>query len=261
MPKAIDHKAIKKYYLAKPMSIERVAKHFNLCNVTVSRSLKKSGCHIYTRQELLQENLKVDYFENIDSENKAYLLGLFMTDGCIFKNKNKNSLLFSIQLQGRDCNMISWIKKELQAPRKIVIDKRDNSESLSIINDSFINNLIDHGMTSPKNKRGIPDIPDKLMSHFLRGFFDGDGSLVIEKSQNKIKKSVVFIGTYEQLNFIKQLFANLFNVNDVKIRFEDSIYMVKWRRKRDIRNICSYLYNNSHIYLQRKYNRYLKYVA
>ena len=74
-------------YLEKPVSINKIALEFNLCSVTVSRILKKENIPLWTRQDLNLGELKVNYFEMIDTEKKAYLLGLFTADGCIHTTK------------------------------------------------------------------------------------------------------------------------------------------------------------------------------
>jgi len=123
-------------YQEKPISIGKIAEEFNLCKVTVSKILKASNIKLWSRQYLNIGELKFDYFKNIDTEIKAYLLGLFAADGCIYSSAC--SKLFIIQMKSEDAYMIDFIKNELQAPRKTVTDKRDNSQTITVVNDIFV---------------------------------------------------------------------------------------------------------------------------
>lgn len=177
--KNYDTQCIIDRYQEKPVSISKIAKEFNLCEVTVSRLLKKEDIPMWTRQDLNIGELKTNYFREIDTENKAYLLGLFTADECVYSvNQSK---AFTIQLKKDDVEMIQFIKNELSIPRKIVTDKRDGSYGISIVNNLFVQHLIEHGVTEGKSTRFRPTLPDYLMSHYIRGLFDGDGSVVIRK--------------------------------------------------------------------------------
>ena len=190
-------------YKEKPVSISQIASEFNLCNVTVSKILKRENVSLWSRQDLNRGYLKVDYFQEIDTEIKAYLLGLFAADGCIYTvNSDK---FFTIQLKQEDADMIEFVKNELKAPRKIVKDKRDESLSISITNTSFVCHLIKNGVTEGKSNRFLPNLPENLMPHYIRGLFDGDGSIVIRKAHsygNAMRCCVVILA---HSNLIEQL--------------------------------------------------------
>ena len=82
--KKVSDEEIIQFYTQKPIPMSVCEKKFHLCNVTISRALKRNNVHIWTRQELRQYDLRCDYFEDIDDEYKAYFLGLIFTDGCVF---------------------------------------------------------------------------------------------------------------------------------------------------------------------------------
>ena len=99
-----------------------------------------------------------------------------------------------------------------------------------------------------KSKRFIID--------FIRGYIDGDGCISynnIEKSRMSLK----ILGTYDFLyNLQKQLPLE----KDNKLNKQENIYELAFNDRRGL-YICSLLYKNANIYLDRKYNRYLEYCS
>lgn len=73
---------IKDFYLSKPMTLTEVGKKFNLSRVTVSRILE--GIPRYSKAKINNPNMDERFFQNIDREDKAYFLGLMISDGNVF---------------------------------------------------------------------------------------------------------------------------------------------------------------------------------
>lgn len=252
--KKVSDEEIIQFYTQKPIPMSVCEKKFHLCNVTISRALKRNNVHIWTRQELRQYDLRCDYFEDIDDEYKAYFLGLIFADGCVFQNKYKNnSLLFSIQLQELDGYIIEKLKELIKAPRKIVVDKRDNGKSITVINDKFVNNLISHGVAIHKPNRTLPKLNDEMKRHFIRGLFDGDGSFY------RTNKFCLHICGHEYMKPLRNFLIQRLDLNSNKLRWEDNIWNVSWSGKKDILSFADYIYSDSHIFLNRKYQEFKKY--
>ena len=97
-------------------------------------------------------------------------------------------------------------------------------------------------------------ISEKLINHFIRGFFDGDGGLI-----NK-GRSIQFCFT--SLNFckqIEQIFKNL--TLTTSIISQKSKNMVFYQLTinggyNKIKIIKDYLYNNANYYLKRKFDKF-----
>ena len=70
------------FYLDAPKTIESVAKKFSLSNPTVIKILK--DVPKYKKALLNNPELVEDYFSVIDTEKKAYFLGLIVSDGNVF---------------------------------------------------------------------------------------------------------------------------------------------------------------------------------
>ena len=126
---------------------------------------------------------KNENFFKVWSSNMAYILGFFAADGSMTRNKRGAHF---IEFEITDKKLLYQIRNILGSNHKIT--KRDRKRSgrekssyrLQIGSKDVFGDLIKLGMT-PKKSLSIklPDIPDKYFSHFVRGYFDGDGCVNI----------------------------------------------------------------------------------
>lgn len=202
--------------------------------------------------------LKANYFEVIDTETKAYLLGLFAADGCI--HTINNGKLFSIQLQSDDSYMIEYIKDELKAPRKIVYDKRDNSCSISIINNVFVQNLAIQGVLEGKSNRFFSNIPDEFISHYIRGLFDGDGSITIRKAHSygkAMRCCFVLLAHSKLINQLQDYLERKLGLTHLSLCSDGGdAYSIRYSSHKDFLTVTDFIYENANIFLKRKYQKY-----
>ena len=161
----------------KGKTLSALGREFGVSYSTIRNLLKRKGIktegnkHNFPRDEF--------YFSNIDSKEKAYWLGFLYADGCVHSNSNE----ISITLKDRD--HLEKFRKAIKSNNKIgeSIDKRFSSMPkiyhFSIKDKQLKSDLIKWGCVPNKSLSltKIPNIPRDFVSHFIRGYFDGDGSL------------------------------------------------------------------------------------
>lgn len=205
-------------------------------------------------------NIDENYFEIIDTQNKAYSLGLIFADGTVAKNGNG----FAIALQERDKALLDRLNHEFGGDRKLTFieysEKNPNWQNayyLSISNHKMNQDLIKHGAIPNKSlSLEFPNtIPNDLIRHFVRGYFDGDGSL----AKNEDRCTII-----STENFCKAL-ANI--VSD-KLNVHCSIMLCHGNAdkptrtfqiagKNQVKKFLDWLYFDADIYLGRKHSLYL----
>ena len=92
-----------------------------------------------------------------------------------------------------------------------------------------------------------------LIRHFIRGYFDGDGCLSYIKSIKTFSPVCEFLGTKEFLESLKNYCFILENKN-IHRKSNENVYGITCSHN-EASKLLHYLYDNSNIYLQRKYNR------
>ena len=176
-------------------SLVDVANAYNTTPITIRKILKNSGIKLKkSRLNMSHLALKVDYFKEIDSNEKAYWLGFICADGNVKKTNDK------VTLTSKDLEAIKGFRKSIGSEHSIgefkKFDKRTNKVytgySLQIGNELFTAYLINLGVTSNKtNVLGFPEIDEKYYSYFIAGLFDGDGSVSLYgKNKNSLRMNL-----------------------------------------------------------------------
>lgn len=259
--------AIEYYKQNESATIIDCVRKFDVDRGTLSSHLKKLGLN--TRRNKYKFN--EDFFEVIDTEEKAYWLGFVLADGSIDDKKKQ----ISIGLAHADEEHLYKFKKALQAENPInfyhaknnVTEKSYPTNDLALSSRKMINDLNKHYIFSNKTKNEIPiQLEDHLMKHYIRGFYDGDGwiSSYKRRPQDRCKnlKWELGIGSgYEIVQFISNHFYDTLKVTYKEATAYSSIYRIRYSNQNDINKILEYLYSDATIYLNRKYQKALEFNA
>lgn len=220
-------------------SLKSIAEDLNVSRNTIYKHLNKNG---NKRPPLLNEN----FFENIDSENKAYWLGFIAADGCVGLWYKKYRL--DIGLNSKDFNHLEKFHRDIESSISVkVYPYRCQSSHTS---DKLCNDLINLGIVPKKSLvLKYPNIHNSMDRHFIRGYFDGDGCLYNYKNGKQWRIS--FLGTEDILkNIQKRLGTN------VSIRKKNKIYTMYINGNKQVERILDYMYKDCKIKLDRKHKLY-----
>lgn len=239
-------------------SYNDVARECNINNMSVKNILKRNNVVLHNKSKFYRSNsLNESYFENIDTEAKAYFLGLILSDGCVYKRR------FLISLQGEDKHILDSFREELQSTGNLYKRNPRNPThkvqySLEITSEKLVSDLHKLGIVERKSLVvEFPTINELLIPAFIRGIFDGDGSAYMGTRKNgAIDAKLQFIGS---VPFITKL-AEYFNeknihTNKVGLVNNGKNQVISFSSKENIFKLRELMYNNSTIYLFRKYNK------
>ena len=255
-----------KSYLYKPISLESICNYYNISKPTGAKILKRYNIPIYKKAQILNPNLIENYFESIDREDKAYFLGLIVSDGNIFidynnPDQNRQSSI-SITLQDEDNYILNIFKNCVQTNTNITSDGRGAS-SIAIRSDIMANDLGRLGVFPQKSLiASLPIIDDYYMPHLIRGLFDGDGSIQFTEyaydNSYHHKHTIGFSGSEYAMNMVKQYLCSKLNIsnNSVYTYKDKSLSMITWGSLHDVIEIYKYLYSDCWLYMIRKRNKF-----
>lgn len=168
-----------------------------------------SGCISEYKQKIAITS--EDYFERIDTPQKAYILGLFASDGSV-SDDNK------INLTMNDLDAVEFVVGELGYNNKIstINPKSENhntSYSINIKNDKMGNDLKALNILPRKSLMGeldVPQIDAELDKYFWSGFMDGDGSVYVKDEKytrlSAVSKSKKYVERFSE--FLKKYSIN-----------------------------------------------------
>lgn len=239
-------------YLTNSYSSRELSKKYNLSKSTILRVLKRNNVKIKNKR-LVNTDLKTDYFENIDTEQKAYFLGFIFADGCVSNNE-----LF-IDINEKDIDILIKFKKAINSQAKISTRIKDNStmSRIAIKNKIFTNHLSKYGIVENKTKETnhLPYklIPKGMWKHFLRGLIDGDGWIIKTKEGRYI---IGYVTQYKStaFDFVYMINEIIENKWENKIINKEKRYaVVQIQKRKQVEQLATVLYKNSNIFLSRKF--------
>lgn len=204
----------------------------------------------------------------------AYVLGYIFADGAI-EDVRKSSRVCYLAMASIDLSLIEQIRSALSSEHKIYVRKptavtfpsgktylSKPAFYLRIGSKQIYNDLLTLGVTPRKSLNcSFPFVPKKCLSFFIRGFFDGDGSIFLRDGRYPLvvftAGGIVFL---EKLRDILELELSIPFKKVNTARTGSSIYYQLRYSNRSSRTILRFMYRNlsQAPYLERKFSLYRK---
>ncbi|AEG14707.1 hypothetical protein Desku_1120 [Desulfofundulus kuznetsovii DSM 6115] len=259
------HEEIIRLYRDEGLSIRQIAKRLNIHHATIYSVLKRHGIGLRSKSEALRQYaVNENYFDAIDSPDKAYWLGLLYADGCVV-HKNRRHLV-QLALKIDDAGHVEKFRAVISSEAPIVY--HDDEARLVVCSVRLTEALEKCGCVQCKSlmiKFPWDIVPEHLYSHFIRGYFDGDGTLSRsrrDKSWRSWNWSMVS-GSYEFLEAVQKVLMRYCGVGKTKIvrRNASNCWRLQYGGRCQVARILDWLYKDStpETRLDRKYNLYLRF--
>lgn len=200
-----------------------------------------------------------DIYENGWDQTNAYIFGIIMSDGCLkYEGRNKNRLAIRIGLN--DYDMIKKLHDYMCVGNKIYCQGKQYS--IKYRNENSINFLVKNGLTERKSlTMKFPNIPYNVLASFIRGYFDGDGSIILSHTKYNIYGQVSFASGSK--DFLLGLQKALIDNFDIKSTLYDDrrpnthTKALKITKRKEIDKFFNVIYKDADIYLERKYKKFI----
>lgn len=232
-------------------STRTLSKEYNCSPSTIKNILDRNNIPMRTlseaRRNYLCYTIKEDAFTIIDNPDKAYWLGVMYSDGYISKKQYTNS--FGLAVAEKDLEWVEKFKEFLNYNGEIkhyLVSNGYNTNSryvrLLIGNNKIVEDLEKLGVIEQKTKiiSCLPEID--FLDDFIRGYIDGDGSLLQRLPNFQISGNKDFLLSI----------ANYFNL-PYHLTPDKTIYCLRYNKK-ESQYLEKRLYKNANYYLKRKYD-------
>lgn len=257
---------VRKMYCDDEMSTIAIGEKFGLKYMAICKLLDSMGIK-RRRNGMRKYGLNENYFDQIDSHDKAYILGFLFADGS--NNLKKHTV--SISLQEEDKDILEKMRELVESEKELEFldysNKHDfgynykNQYRLLFFSGHMCSSLKNLGMIPNKSlKLLFPTIPDEYLNSFIRGYFDGDGSFTYNWS--KFGKPQGIIGITSTLDFCETAESYIYKNTGVHGIISDAsnhngITKVLTYSTKKCKPVLDWLYKDADLFLKRKHDRYL----
>lgn len=198
------------------------------------------------------------FFENINSEEKAYWLGFILADGSVRLSKLRADL--RITVASVDYHHLEKLAIAIGYDGELYEPPNEDSHVISLYSRVLSQSLIKLGIIP--NKTGheiVPSVENCFLSHLVRGVFDGDGTI---GCYNNSWALAITSGSKKLLNKLKIIINNILATKRGSINKYSgkNAYRLKFEGNRIAPKVGHFLYRDANIYLDRKYKKYIEMV-
>lgn len=256
----LNNKFLTKKYLAnlllssKVLTTKQLSKSIGVDRHTFIKYLRKYNLEIpkadkiSAREALFHSHRDLAFFDKIDTQDKAYILGMLAADG------NVSSRGSSICLALKDEDVIIKINEYFKSN----IRKRKNGLfAITVSMKAWKNALSTYDIVP--NKSTILKFPetlkDDLIRHFIRGYFDGDGSISLCKSGGRYNPIISITSSQMFIETLSNILTREIECTCSSYE-KDNCSTLSFGGIHNIKKMYDYLYKDSTIFMNRKKEKF-----
>lgn len=258
-------------YNVQKKTIKQICEELNCDRESVRIYLRKFGFATDTeraRKAGKKYNYNERIFQNIDTPEKAYWAGFITADGCIedlARKRADGSIYHNYRLRFclayKDIDHLKKFTKFLNDESLPITDSyvKDNERNtihhmchIKVCCKQMALDLIKHGITPRKSlhEQPLKDISPELVSHYIRGILDGDGCIL------NTNIGIIIVGSYDLMSWINNQFDNKGYIHPDD--HSKDLWKFALHKKTLCKEFLNWIYNDSTVYLDRKYLIYTR---
>ena len=247
------------------MTANKIGKEYAVGNHSIAKLLRDHGVTVRSKTGERKYNINENYFDSIDTPEKAYILGLLFADG---HNELKKHTI-SMSLIESDKDLLEKIRVILNSEKPLeFIDysnklfngsKCKNQYRLLLFSSHICKTLLNYGMISNKSATlYYPQINPKLNQHFIRGYFDGNGCMCFSQGKHYIS---TIVSTSDMCNSISQILKQEIGIHSSVLDAPNKNGITKYvsiSGRLQVMKFMNYIYKDADLYLDRKHQHYIE---
>lgn len=237
-------------------TVKEIAAVYKVCPSSIGRAMRKMD--ITYNLQVRKIDKDHNFFETIDTEIKAYLLGFLIADGCVYDNTR-----FGIMITKDDEEIVTLLKNNI-SPDSFVKNLQNTKGAknrrpqvlIRINSEKLVSDLAKYGVVPRKTYKPIklPNISDELIWHVIRGIFDGDGCITLGGRKKNLRRVNITNGNPAIIYSIRDFLLS----KGIKCSTSDrgSCFSLNVDSQEHVFNFGTNIYKNSNFYLKRKFTKF-----
>jgi len=258
-------------YNNSDITVLNLAKEYGISPPSMNSLLRTRGVKIrnFRGYYNVKYTINGNYFEKIDTEDKAYFLGLLYADG--YNSEDRGSI--QLKLQIADLHILETFNKFLGSNRPIAkVDyyfKKGLGQiqyRLYVNNKKMSKDLAKLGCFQAKSLTlKFPteeQVPSHLIRHFIRGYFDGDGCICLYKNKNSkkinvsISSSMVFCQKLIEVIRANVDVGGICENHHINTKHNILSGLIAFSGRKQAIRFLDWIYKDAKVFFFRKYNKY-----
>lgn len=239
------------------LSLRAVAKKMGCSHIHVWKTMKKLRPNVLRPQRNPRKYHFIDdYFSDYTEEN-SYWMGFISADGHVGVKRGR----IEIKIHSKDIDRLIAFRNALNGDFPIYRYNTRPHVSVVMFSRKMVNDLIEKEIGPKASALRIPlNIPDTCARHFIRGCFDGDGSISLVQNVNGRSRPLFqIIGTEHPMKWIQAKLIEQAQVNShVRLRSGDGCWALRIESWGYLPKLRDYLYNDvaEPLYMKRKKEKF-----
>jgi hypothetical protein len=256
----MNEKEICEKYL-NGISNKELASIYKIHRTTIQRILKRNNIELRTKEETSRKHILVNFNQGIKNNKDAYILGLIFSDGNLSRNhieitlhEKDKQILIDLSNYVYDYEKLSYRnEKTWQVGEKIY--KSEGQWRFGITSKDVVKRLKPIGLKENKSLTlEYPKINCIFDKDFIRGYFDGDGAIIIPKKRDNVRIHIV--GSHKFCEQLKEKLNKYLDINIILKKKTENVSSVNIYGKNQVEKFYKWLYKNSELKLNRKYEKF-----
>lgn len=238
-----------------------ISENFQHSTATIAKVLREEGIEVQKGRDNRWYSLNEHYLDELNNANKFYFLGYFYADGYIPEKKK------AISVDSIDKEILEKFKKLFDSDRPLqpIHPKNPNSKEVWSfrINSILIHKRI-HELGCDNEKTTTAKFPINLfyeenskqfLRDFIRGYFDGDGSLyLIYSNVDNCRGGISIVGSFDFIKKLQEILKEELGINSY-FKKGKGAYYIEFKKVQAVYDFLNWIYyDNVETYLQRKFN-------
>ena len=203
------------------------------------------------RKYIVNDNV----FDEINTEAAAYWLGFVYADGCVHPERNVLTMNLSVKDKDHTEKFVSWaggVCRELHSPSMHAGVARAEIRSALMLK-----SLQSHGVTPRKSGNiRMPALDGKLVRHFIRGYFDGDGCIFVARKalhHDRYGMNIVSNNEFlEDLQIALEVETGVCHGRTSPLGTSGKVRTLWFTVQKEIHTLLAYMYLGATVALERK---------